>query len=580
MKSSTQKYKFLIFLLLLGIKESGIAQQVFTDKGIYSEGLWCFPLATDSMTYVYLPSQARLATNEKGGPRFSYLRYIINKPNEGNSNKSITDADGGGILHFLVLYDTPEKQIKAAEENIKKKLKQKEIKLKGPIVFEKGSYVLVSSILNPDNGKEEKKVIAKGDAPVLENSSIALSFSLTPVQSKLLLESFKMKTPDISLVFDLGFLGLSDAYDAELEINWSEVSKSKAFKAGGSVYFIGADVEVAFDNLRRESAIKLKSSGSSESMEGLLHTVYEKLLSLMFAPAQQENATSQGGLGSALESILDPNGPLGSRKTTGFGLNVGYKTKERQNSGTSRLFFKGRSTTQRHHYVTFNIGNVYGQYGKDPTYFKDVPLWDPTFQQREIFVGVDGDLEKEFKKMLNSVSVFMSKKHDSGNTTLQNVVITKETFKTFNKPLAVVYGCDADSNRIKWMDYQYRSIWQFQGGTNYETPWETTSAAMINLYTPFNRKTILLDGNLETLKDSGVRMVSIKVNYDFFGKNKEHRITIRPGDNISEKFFDITLPANIEEVDYELTWMRTDGIPITKKGKDKYGLIFIDEMPK
>jgi hypothetical protein len=54
--------------------------------------------------------------------------------------------------------------------------------------------------------------------------------------------------------------------------------------------------------------------------------------------------------------------------------------------------------------------------------------------------------------------------------------------------------------------------------------------------------------------------------------------TFRPGDNISEKNIEITLPNDTEEIDYEITWQKTDGTVVTAKGKDKYGLIFIDEM--
>jgi hypothetical protein len=73
--------------------------------------------------------------------------------------------------------------------------------------------------------------------------------------------------------------------------------------------------------------------------------------------------------------------------------------------------------------------------------------------------------------------------------------------------------------------------------------------------------------------------VSIAVSYPFFGKINRQRLTLRPGDNISEKIIEITLPNNVEEVDYEISWQKADGTLITKKGKDKFGLIFIDEMP-
>ncbi|MDZ4710513.1 MAG: hypothetical protein SH818_19090 [Saprospiraceae bacterium] len=575
---------YKVYILLAGlmlINQPPIsAQQVYIDKGVYLEGLWCFPLHADSLSYVYMPTRGRLSIGEDKKPKFSYLRYIINKPSENNTNRSITEADGGGILHFLVLYDTPEETVTSAEEALQKKLANKNIKIKGPVIFEKGSYALISSILNPSNGSVEKKLITLGEAPVLENSSIALSFSLKPQESKLLLESFKMNTPDVSIIFDLTFGGLTDAYDAELDIDWSEVKHSDAFKAGGSVYFVGADIEVAFEKMRRQSAIKLRVNGSGGILEGLLNTVYDKLLNLMFVPAKPEKVEQAGGLGAALNALTDPNGPMGSRKTTGFGINVGYQMKDMQSSGVSHLYFKGRSQVTRHHYVTFNIGNLYKQYKDDPSLFIDINLWDPTFQQREIFVGVDGDLEKEFKDMLNSVTIILNKKHQNGQTTLENVLINKGTFKSLDKPLSMLYGYQSDTNRLAWLNYEYKEIWQFQGGVNYDTGLNKSDASMINLYVPFYRKTILLDGDLNQLKTTGIRAVSIKLLYDFFGQKKEHRITLRPGDDITEKFFQVTLPNAIEEITYELTWIKTDGTSVSKTGKDKFGLIFVDEMPK
>lgn len=569
----------LLFLFFLwGIVPSK-AQMPLLDRGEYIEGLWCFPLHTDSLTFVYLPNSARFAFNEEKGPRFSYLRYAITKPKAENSTSSITEADGGGILHMLVLYETTPETIAKAETALRKKYNNNpKLKLRGPVAFEKGNYALISSILVEGSQKKETKLIAMGEAPVLENTSLALSFSLGPVQSKLLLESFKMKTPDVSIVFDLAFTGLTESYDAELDIDWSEAKKSQAFNAGVSVYFVNADVELGFEKMRRDNAIKLTVNGSGGILEGLLTTVYDKLLNLMFKPVHAEKADQQNGMG-AIDALLGPNGPLSSRKTTGFGLNVGYQLKEMQSEGHSHLFFKGRSTVQRHHYIAFNVSNIYQRYGDNPDYFKDVPMWDPTFQQREIFIGVDGDLEKEFQKMLNSVTVNIRKKHGSGQTSADSKLINKDVFKAGFKPITVAYGWDSDSNRTKWMDYEFMNIWQFQGGGTYQTPWEPSAAAMVNVYTPFTRKTIAFDGDLASLQAKGIRMVSVALSYPFFGRTNRPRITIRPGENISEKTLEVTLPNNVEEIDYEISWQKSDGTIITKKGKDKFGLIFIDELP-
>lgn len=572
-------FRTIIFTLLLGLGSLLQAQQIMIDRGIRASGLWCFPLLTDSTTWLYLPSEGRLATDDKGNPQFSLLRYIINKPSEGNSGTVITDANGGAVLHFLFLYDTPEDQVGKAEKILQEKMKNEDISIRGPIIFDKGRYTLISSILKPEPGQKEVEILSTGAAPVLEGSKIALTFELTPEKSKLLMESLKMKTSDISIVFDLGFSGLTDSYNAKLEIDWSEVRKSQAFSAGGSIYFVGADVDIAFDRLRKDNAIRLTSVGEHATMEGLLNTVYDKLLKMLFDPVEPERVPEdqRGGLSDALGAMLGST--LNSRNTTGFGLNVGYQLKDMKTEGSSVMTFSGRSTVDRHHFITFNAGDLYTQYGDNEQFFRDVPLWDPAFQQREIFVGVDGDLEGEFTNMLNSVSVTLRKKHQGGQETMESVMIQRQTFENFDGQLSMVYGSQKDTNRTHWLNYEYQVNWQFQGGGSYKTQWITDNASMINLYTPFRRHKIDLEGDLDMLTGQGVRAVILQVEYPFFDQLKKERQTIRPGDDLTTKSLEITVPNELENIPYSLTWIKKDGSRQQISGEDQYGLIFIDELP-
>src|SRR5690606_18668355 len=322
--------------------------------------------------------------------------------------------------HFLILYDTPEEQIEKAERLLVEKFEDDEIKIVGPIVFDSGKYALVSSILNSETNERKKQILAMGEAPVMENSRIALSFDVDPLHSKLLLESFKMDTPDISITFELSFSGLTDAYDATLEIDWSEIKESQNFAAGGTVYFVGADVELGLDELFKNNSIRLVTNGSHPNMESLLNTVYNKLLELMFQPVEPTliPESQQGGLTDAIMELVGSNGPLSSGNTTGFGFNASYQLKKLRTEGQSRLMFKGRSTVTRKHFITFNMGDLYKKYGANEQFFRDVPVWDPAFQQREVFVGIDGDLEKEFENMLNSVTLSLRKQHANGNQTV------------------------------------------------------------------------------------------------------------------------------------------------------------------
>ncbi len=574
--------KKILIIILFIYSGQLLAQQVLIDRGTRVNGLWCFPLYTDANTYLYLPTRARLALDEEQEPKFSFMRYITEKQSAEASANTVTEAGGGGILHFLILYDTPEEQILGAQAALRERLENEEIKIRGPIVFDKGSYTLVSSILNRETGTEERKILSIGEAPVLENSSIALSFDVSPLDSKLLLESFKMDTPDISLIFDLTFSGLSDSYDATLEIDWSEVKKSQSFGAGGSLYFVSADVELGFDELIKNNSIKLITTGSNASLESLLNTVYNKLLELMFKPVEPASVpeAQQAGLMDAIGSLIGPDGPLSSGNTTGFGLNASYQLKELKVEGKSNLFFKGRSTINRHHFVTFNIGDLYQRYGQDERFFRDVPIWDPAFQQREVYVGIDGDLEKEFESMLNSVTVTLRKKHMNGTETLADILINKERFKDYEGKLSMRYLNQGDTIQTEWLNYEYKTSWKFKGGGGYETQWQKENSAMVNLFIPFQRRTILLEGDLNMLKNQDIRAISVQINYPFFDQTKQHRVTIRPSDDLSQKSFEITLPNAIEDVNYKVTWIKRNAPKQEMTGIDNFGIIFIDELPE
>lgn len=573
----------VMLLLVCAAAEVATAQQLLLDRGVQANGLWCFPLLTDEKQYVYLPSTSRLGQDEAGRPQFSFVRYVSNaKSGEGAEGATITNASGGGILHFLVLYETPQAQVDAAQQTLRRNLKDDKITLRGPIVFQEGRYALVSSILNPSNGAPERKLLATGNAPVLEGNRIALSFDLQPQEASLLMKSFAMNTPDVSIVFDMTFQGLTDAYDAELTIDWAEVRKSEGFSAGGTIYFVSADVEKMLDELRRRNAIKLKSNGSDAAMEGLLQTVYNKLLELMFRPVQPERIPDgqRGGLTDALSALINPRtGPLSSRNTSNFGIAAGYQLKEMKSSGVSVLNFNHRSTAQRHSFITFNIGDFYRRYGNDQNYFRAVNTADPTFQQREVQVGVDGSLLSDFDRTINNVSVTLRKVHENGQETMQELVLDRERLANAARGFRLIYGWNGDNDRTNWLQYNYRTRWSFKGGGTYQTDWTPTDAAMIDLFAPYERRVVQFVGNNEALRNKGVRAVVVQLEYKFFSETRRHQIVVRPDKPAEEQRLEITLPLNQFDYDYTITWQFDGNRRVTSRGHDSSGLVFLDEIP-
>lgn len=572
---------FLTGMFILFSTSSG-AQQLKIDRGLQLSGLWCFPLEAEPNKYVYIPSRARLATDDTGQPQFSFVRYAMNTPAENAGASTITAAQGGAILHFLVLYETPEEQVEAAQKTLQELLNDKTAALRGPVVFKEGRFALVSSIISEEGGKPERRLLTTGQAPVLEGNRIALSFDLPPEKATLLMKSFQMATPDISLVFDMTFEGLTAAYDADLFIDWTEVRKNQGFQAGGSVYFVSADVEVMFDELLRKNAIRLRSRGSDSTYEALLTTVYDKLLQLMFRPVEPEKIpeSQRGGLADAVQALTDlKKGPLSSRKTTGFGAYLGYQLKEMRTSGQSILSFNHRSSIERHAFITFNIGDFQKRYGHDGNYFRTFNLSDPTFQQREVRVSIDGALLPEFERYINSVTLTLNKTHQSGRDTFREVVIDRNVVDKESSFLRMVYGWDGDDDRGLWLQYRYRTRWSFKGGGSYETEWQSSDAPMISLFVPYERRTIQIVGSLETLRQKKVRAVIIKVEYPFFHERRLEQVVIRTDRKEEDWGIEVTLPLGKYNYSYAVTWILEGGAALSTAGDDSSGVLFIDELP-
>lgn len=576
----TRALSVLVIILCAG---PASAQQILIDRGVRAGNLWCFPLATEQKTYVYLPSDARLAQDDSGRPQFSFVRYATSdtaSAPEGTS--SIAASGGGGVLHFLVLMETPARTVENAQQELRRTLEDNNVTLRGPVVFSSGRYALVSSVLNPSTATPERKLLATGRAPVLEGNRLAFSFDLKPAEATLLLRSFEMRTPDISIVFEMAFSGLTEAYDADLSIDWSEVRKHQSFSAGGSVYYVGADVEAAFSELRRDNAIKLRSSGTDASMEALLNTVYSKLLELMFRPVEPEGAPSatRGSIVDALDALASGKGPFSSRKTVGFGLNVAYQLKDLRTSGTTTLSFNHRATVERHSFVTFNIGDLHRRYGTDPDYFRAVNLADPTFQQREIHVGVDGAVLPEFEKAINGVTITLRKQHQNGQETVRELVLDRGAITKSPAGFRLVYGWNGDQDRTAWLEYDYRTRWSFKGGGSYETPWTRTASPLIDLYTPYERRTIQVVGSRDALQKQQVRAVIVQVEYGFFGDRRRHQVVMRPDQKDAEPLLEATLPMGEFQYDYVVTWHLEGNRRVSSRGRDATGVVFVDELPE
>jgi hypothetical protein len=243
------------------------------------------------------------------------------------------------------------------------------------------------------------------------------------------------------------------------------------------------------------------------------------------------------------------------------------------------LSFDHRAIVQRHGFITFNIGDLYRRYGEDPDFFRAVNLADPAFRQREVRVAVDGALLPEFERFVNSVTLTLRKRHQSGAETLRELVLDRRAVERAGGDLRLIYGWDGDDDREAWLSYEYRARWSFQGGGKYETDWLVSSSPMIDLFAPYERRRVQVLGEPDSLRSAGVRAVVVRLEYPFFGEQRRDQIVLRTEKDEAEGSIEITLPLGVYEYDYLITWLRHEKDPLTASGRDATGVLFVDEPP-
>jgi hypothetical protein len=571
--------------LLLGLSASAECGQLLLDHGRQLAGLWVFPTLDAPDQFVYLPSAARIARDDQGRPLFSFVFYTSEPASpapDAGELRSITRADGGAVLHFLVEYETPPGQIAQAEAELKRALDDRNARISGAVVFDDGQYAVVSS--TAANGRAQPELLALRKAPVLEGNRLALSLRLSAEDAAVLLETFKTSTPDLSVSFDMSFSGLTDAYDAEMVVNWSKVKDAYSLSAGGTLYVVGLQAEASVENLFQNGGITLRQNGQDQPTQALVEAAQARILELLFQPIELEKVpeAQRGGLLDALAAMLGGSGgPTSSAKTIGFGLSGAFQLKQLRSTGTTRLDFATRSRVTRRALLTVNAGDLYRQYGTDRSYFRvtDVSS-DLAHDVRQVFVEVDGNLAPEFTRFVNSVQVTLRKRHASGEETTRELVATRANATGLAALGPLSYAAHGDTNAADWLRYEYRTHWSFFGGGVYETPWQPSDQAVILLAAPFHRNVVRLDGDADDLRAKSVRAVDVTISNRLFGNDRAVRrsATLPASGPLSLADVELVLPDGVDEYGYEVTWTLKSGERRVFRGTSSQGTLFVDTL--
>jgi hypothetical protein len=278
------KYLIGTMILFIILPMFAQAQPIIIDKPVRAGELTLFPSMEDEDKYYYLPDQLRLATDKNGDPQFSFLRYVENV-RSAPGEAEIREGIGGGIVHAVISLSVTPEQIAEAKNQLRQI--NGEGTLEGPVIYSGGTMAIISSFVNPE-GDLTEQVVGIGKAPLIDGQKAAVSIELSKKGAKILWESFKTPTPDMSFSFEMDLQGYRSPKKAIIEADFEKIYSHHGFQAGvaggtKNIMF-GGEIDIAFDELRNNGAITITNMGSDAEMDKLIETAYNKLTTMIFSP--------------------------------------------------------------------------------------------------------------------------------------------------------------------------------------------------------------------------------------------------------------------------------------------------------
>jgi hypothetical protein len=268
----------------------------------------------------------------------------------------------------------------------------------------------------------------------------------------------------------------------------------------------------------------------------------------------------------------DAKGPAtnANKKLPTWAAVASFKMKEVHQSG--KMKFDLNKYTESSVTLRFdgNVGDV-RQY-KD--HFREVNLWSPLYQQREVVVYVDGANINDFGQYVNFVTVRLRKKHAGGAITDDEVLIDRNNFNKENNRFKLLYGWKGDDDRRRWMEYEYQTVWSLFGGKTVEMPMQKATAQAIPVVAPYERRLVEVRADGAELAKAEVRSVNVKVFYDLGGTPQVKQATLDPAKPQSSQIEFMALPGTVD-YEYEVTW-RLKGNRTVSSGRQKASESWLD----
>ena len=531
---------------------SFLAAEVELDKAPLQIGnALLFKDHAEAGAYYYMPNQPRLANWPDGTPKLTFLKYT----------KAGKEEAKGGILHFFVKYGLNDQELAKVRQDLAKL--EPNAKLKGPIVFKKGTFLVVSAAAG-EGGVFTRKIIGEGKAPLITGSEVSVSIAVTPEGAAFLEEALRQPTYPVSVRFDMTYEGLTPKYQANATISWSKVrtyfeqyKKWRIYKKKKFAFWTwyvqkgtGEELQIS-DDLRSVGAVKIDVTGEDQNMEAILQTVVDQVMREMFDTKMELPGESQEGEeGGGQEGGSSPQ-----QQNKPYGVSTTIKKVTRSDDWTVNLTKRLRQDRETGP-MDASIGDTLRKFKNNKKVYDIINLDDPDLQDRTVYAVLDGEDFDTFKKYINFVTVSFKKTHPSGEPTTRDVIFSAQSFAERGNMLPFVYPRLGEG--ASWLGYDYKTTWSFMGGIKVDGTWTRGEEALINLFPPHRYRQVDVIADEENIKAFNIKLITVAFKNKVFDREKSGETKILPSETLLTKY-EYLHKENDMSFQYEVTWLLGDG---------------------
>lgn len=208
-----------------------------------------------------------------------------------------------------------------------------------------------------------------------------------------------------------------------------------------------------------------------------------------------------------------------------------------------------------------------------------VNTFDIQYTQRELVCFLDGEIANDFNKYINYVTVMMKKKHAGGDITTAEVRVDRKNFNKEGNRFKLLYGwMQGDNDRKNWLNYEYKTTWNFFGGSTLETDWKSSDQPVVGLSAPVMIKTVNVVADPARIKENNIRSVTVTFFYNIGGQEQTRQVSLNLNKEVFSTSTDILMLRNQFDYEYQVTWLKGNIQVKSARIKTSQADIFVDEI--